>query len=231
MDQVFRDLPFCFVYVDDILIFSRDLYSHVDHLQEVFRLCRKHRLNIGLPKCEFAVSKIEFLGHLISANGCSPLDKHSAAISAFPPPSNKPALQRFLGMLNFYRKFLRGAARVLAPLVDTLKGPGKSLTWSPVLDSAFTRAKAVLSSVPELVHSLPDAPISLSVDASDTHLGAVLQQLLDGSWAPLAFYSNKLSVAEKKYYAFDRELLAAYSSLHHFMLEGREFTIFRSQTS
>ena len=132
-------------------------------------------------------------------------------ISTFPTPSDKPALQRFLGMLNFYRKFLRGAAWVLAPLKDTLKGPGKSLTLSPVLDSAFTRAKALPSSVPELLHPCPDAPISLSVDASDTHLGAVLQQLLGGSWAPLAFYSKKLSNTDKKYSAFDRELLAAYS--------------------
>ena len=114
MDQVLRDLPFCFVYVDDILIFSKNLSSHVDHLREVFLLCRQHGLTIGLPKCEFAVSKINFLGHLLSANGCSPLTKHSAAISAFPPPSDKPALQRFLGMINFYRKFLRGAARALA---------------------------------------------------------------------------------------------------------------------
>ena len=139
---------------------------------------------IGLPKCEFAVSKIEFLGHLLSANGCSPLTKRSAAIPAFPPPSDKPTLQRFLGMINFYRKFLCGAAHILVPLTDTLKGPGKSLTWSPVLDSTFTRSKNLLSSVPELVHLCPDALVSLAVDASNTHLGAVLQQLLDSSWAP-----------------------------------------------
>ena len=92
MDQLLRDLPFCFVYVDNILIFSRDLSSHVDNLREVFCLSWKRWLTIGLPKCEFAVSKIEFLGYLLSANGCSPLDKHSTAISAFPPPSDKPAL-------------------------------------------------------------------------------------------------------------------------------------------
>ena len=84
MYQVLRDLSFCFVYVDDILIFSQDLPSHVDHLHKVFRLCRNHWLTIGLPKSKFSVSKIEFLGHLLSANRCSPLDKHSAAISAFP---------------------------------------------------------------------------------------------------------------------------------------------------
>ena len=82
MDQVLGDLPFCFVYVDDILIFSNNISSHMDHLREVFLLCRQHGLTMGLPKCEFAVSKIEFLEHLLSANGCSPLTIHSADISA-----------------------------------------------------------------------------------------------------------------------------------------------------
>ena len=78
-------------------------------------LCRQHGLTIGKPKCVFAVPEIEFLGHLVFATGCSPLVKHTTAVSEFPVPADKPALQRFLNMLNFYRKFLRGAAGVLAP--------------------------------------------------------------------------------------------------------------------
>ena len=132
-------------------------------------------------------------------------------------------------MVNFYRKFIRSAARVLAPLTDAHKGPGKTISWTPLMSSAFSRAKQLLSSVPELVHPQYNTPISLAVDASDSHIGAVLQQQLhDKSWSPLAFFSKKLSDTEKKYSAFDRELLAAYLSVHHFrfMLEGKEFTIF-----
>ena len=106
--------------------------------------------------------------------------------------------------MNFYQKFLRRAAGVLAPLTDALRGPGKSLTWSLALYSAFRRAKDLLSSVPEFVDSGPGAQISLAVDTSNSHVGSVLQQLLDGSWAPLAFFSKKLSAAEQKYFAFDR---------------------------
>ena len=121
-----------------------------------------------------------------------------------------------------------GCSKSPCPPHGCSQSPGKPLSWSPALDSAFTRAKELLFSVLELIHPQPDVPISHSVDASDTHLGAVLQQLLDSSWALIAFYSKKLSDAEKKYSTFDRELLAAYSSLHHFrfMLEGREFAIF-----
>ena len=120
------------------------------------------------------------------------------------------------------------------PLSQTLSRVLGSPTPGPlVMDSAFTRAKDLLSSIPELVHPHPDAPISLALDASDTHLGAVLQQILDGSWASLVFYSKKLSDTEKKYSAFNFEILAAYSSLCHFrfMLEGRYFTIFVSSTT
>ena len=122
MDSILGDLPYCFTYIDDILVFSSSLEEHVDHLCQVLLLCRQHGLTIGLPKCEFAVPELEFLGHKLSAHGCSPLVKHTAAISDFPVPADKPALQRFLGMVNFYRKFLRGAARVLVPLTDALKG-------------------------------------------------------------------------------------------------------------
>ena len=228
MDQVLGGLPFCFVYVDDILIFSPDLSSHVDHLREVFELCRLHGLTIGLPKCEFAVSEVEFLGHGLSSSGCRPLVKHTAVIKEFPVPTDKPALQRFLGMINFYRKFIKDAALILAPLTNALKGSGKLLVWSAAMDSAFLQAKRLLSAVPTLVHPVPGSPISVAVDASESHVGAVFQQRAGESWFPLSFYSRKLTDAEKKYSAFDRELLAAYSAVRHFrfMLEGRDFTLF-----
>ena len=128
-------------------------------------------------------------------------------------------------MINFCRKFLHGAARVIAPLTDALKGPGKAISWSQLMDSAFRKAKKLLLSVPELVHPQSNASISLTVDAPDSHIRAVL---LDRFWSPLAFISKKLFDTEKKYSAFDRELLAAYACLRHFgyMLEGREFTVF-----
>ena len=228
MDQILGNLPYCFVYIDDILIFSPDLQTHVQNLRDVLELCRVHGLTIGLSKCEFAVEETEFLGHHLSSSGLRPLSKHTSAITDFPPPSDKPGLQRFLGMINFYRRFLKNAAQILAPLTNALKGPGKSLLWTEDLNSAFLLAKKLLAAVPVLTHPEPGAPLSLAVDASDSHVGAVFQQQVRGSWFPLAFFSKKLSSAESKYSAFDRELLAAYSSIRHFrfLLEGRSFTLF-----
>ena len=101
IDQILTNLPYCFVYIDDILVFSPNLSSYVQHLQEVLELCRVHGLTIGLGKCEFAVPKTEFLGHCLTSSGLHPLPKPTAAIQDFPPPTDKPELQRFLGMINF----------------------------------------------------------------------------------------------------------------------------------
>ena len=231
MDMILAGLPYAIVYVDDILVFSPNLQNHVEHLRTVLDICRLHGLTICLPKCEFGVSQLEFLGHRVSAHGIQPLEKHTSALQDFPPPTDMGGLQRFLGMINFYRKFIKNAAQVLAPLTDALKGhkgSKRTLIWSPEMTSAFSSAKALLSSLPTLVHPVPKAPISVAVDASNTHVGGVLQQLVRGSWAPMAFFSKKLSSAEVKYSAFDRELLAAFSAIRHFrfMLEGREFTLF-----
>jgi len=231
MDQILGEIPHAFVYVDDILVFSDNLESHVEHLRSVLQICREQGLTISLPKCEFAVPQLEFLGHSVSASGLTPLRKHTSALQDFPTPKDQVSLQRFLGLVNFYRKFIKGAAKLLAPLTDALKGSKSSkkvLVWSPEMLSAFSAAKSILLSVPTLIHPVPGAPVSLAVDASDTHVGAVLQQQVQGSWAPMAFYSRKLSPAEGRYSTFDRELLSAYSAIRHFrfFLEGTQFVLY-----
>ena len=128
MDQILGSLPYCFVYIDDILVFSPNLSSHVQHLRDVLELYRAHGLTIGVGKCEFTAPETVFLGHRLSSSGPHPLPKHTSAIREFPRPTDEPGLQQFLGMINFYHRFLRSAAPVLAPLTNALKGPGKSLT-------------------------------------------------------------------------------------------------------
>ena len=176
----------------------------------------------------FAAPSLKYLGMKVSAEGFVPLSKHTVVISTFPQPSEKKSLQRFLGIINFYRCFIRGAAGLLFPLTEALKGKGLSLTWTQSMLDSFSAARSVLANVPTLVHPDPTTRISVSVDASGSHVGAVLHQEVAGSWAPLSFYSRKLSSAESRYSAFDRELFAAYSALRHFWFlpEGNEFVLF-----
>ena len=130
-------------------------------------------------------------------------------------------------MVNFYRKFLPAIAKILKPLTDVLRGNPKVLLWYADATVAFEAAKASLVSVVPLSHPAPGASISLTVDASNSHVGGVLQQYQKGGWSLLAFFSKKLSPAQEKYSTFDRELLAAHSAIRHFrfLLEGRHFCL------
>jgi len=232
MDRLFHGLDFVFVYIDDILVASPDMASHIKHLQVVFEKLRSKGLVLNLEKCVFAQPVVEFLGHNISAAGSSPLPSKVSAVQQHPQPSTVKELQHFLGMLNFYRKFIPAAARILKPLTDALKGgPSGStqLVWSSAMESAFLAAKSGLAAATSLAHPVLDAELALVVDASNTHVGAALQQRRPASdvWEPLGFYSRKLNSAESKYSAFDRELVAAHSGIRHFRfaLEGRQFEL------
>ena len=188
MDRVGAGLDFIFIYIDDILVASPDLESHLDHLRQVFERLKEFGLVINPAKCSFGQSSVDFLGHKVSASGVTPLTKHLDAISAFPPPGDRQQLQRFLGMINFYRRFVKNAAQILAPLTDGLKGPASAFIWTPDMNSAFSVAKLCLIKIVELAHPVPDAPISVVTDASATHVGAAMQQWVKGAWQPLSFF-------------------------------------------
>ena len=227
MDRIFRGLPFVFVYLDDILVASPGRGAHLEHLRVVLDLLVQNGLVINLDKCSFALEEIEYLGHRISSSGIIPLRRHVDALLQQPRPQDVRGLQRFLGMVNFYRRFLPGVARTLRPLTDALAGNPRILAWSSELQSAFDAAKAALASAVSLAHPSPSADVSLVTDASASHVGAVLQQRESGGWRPLAFFSAKLSATQQRYSAFDRELLAVFLALRHFRfeLEGRAFHV------
>ena len=168
--------------------------------------------------------------HLVTAAGVAPLSTRVEAINNFPQPCTRGQLMSFLGMVNFYRRFIKGAAALLKPLTDSTRGPGGKSTpllWTGELSESFRAVKAALAAATVLDHPQLDAELAFAVDANDHHVGAALQQLTVRSWQPLAFFSRKLNSAESKYSTFDRELLACVSAIRHFcfMLEGRKFHI------
>ncbi|MBM3938844.1 MAG: DDE-type integrase/transposase/recombinase, partial [Sphingomonadales bacterium] len=227
MDHIFRDMPFVFIYLDDMIIASRTPAEHHQHLEDIFTVLQANGLVANTEKCAFGQPEVEFLGHQVSTAGLVPLRRHIDAIREFPAPSDVKGLQRFLGMFNFFRRFISSAAAILKPLTDVLAGNPKKLPWSPELQRAFEAAKTALAAAAPLAHPDPTAELALATDASDVHIGGVLQQRQGSSWAPLAFYSQKLSPTQQRYSTFDRELLAAFSAIRHFrfMLEGRRFQL------
>ena len=228
MDGVFQNLDFAFVYLDDILVASKSESQHRDHLKTIFELLSANGLVINKSKCAFGVTELEYLGHLVTCDGIRPLTSRIQAIHDFPTPQTRTDLQRFLGMINYYHRFLPGIAPKLAPLHAASAGRGKDITWTSQCQNAFEEAKASLSTNTLLHHPRPYVKTSTTVDASDSAIGAQLEQLQKGCWVPLAFFSRKLSTTEKKYSAFDRELLSAYQAVKHFRhyIEAKPFTLY-----
>jgi hypothetical protein len=126
---------------------------------------------LNMEKCEIGRTGIDFLGHHITAEEASPITRHVEVIQQFPRPLDKKQLQSFLGLVNFYRRFIPAAAQILLPLTDALPGE-VAWTWTPAMDHSFGLINSILSTVATLTHPDPAAELCLAVGASNTHVGA-----------------------------------------------------------
>lgn len=228
IDSVTRDLDFVHVYIDDLLIASSNVDEHYHHLTLLFQRLSDHRIVVNPDKCEFGKKELIFLGHTISKEGIKPCEDKVRAVLDYPMPDSIKELRAFLGLVNFYRRFIPHAAERLFPLTDLLRGNPRKLILTDAARVAFTEIKTILAETTLLMHPDPSATLSIAVDASDFAIGAVLQQLVSGTWQPLEFFSRRLTPTETRYSAFGRELLAAYNAIKHFRhaVEGRKFTLF-----
>ena len=230
IDQVLRGLPFTYAYIDDVLVASSSAEEHKQHLRAVFRRLDEYGVVINPLKCVFGVEELTFLGHHVSEKGIRPLEDKVLAVRDFPRPDSQRKLREFLGLINFYHRFLNHGAAILKPLNDLLAAPqgrNKELVWTDDALHAFTAAKEALANATLLSHPVLKAPTSIMTDASDIAIGAVLQQFVEDEWRPIAYFSKKLKPAETRYSTFDRELLAIYLAIKHFrhVLEGRQFFV------
>nr|VZI16988.1 unnamed protein product [Spirometra erinaceieuropaei] len=227
IDQVLRGLDFVYAYIDDLLVASSDAAEHEIHLRQLFERLDSYGVIINAAKCEFGVPSLIFLGHEVNSNGIKPVPEKVSAISTFPVPTTISQLRRFLGMVNYYHRFLPHGATILQPLNSLLTHSKKTLVMTEEAVRSFNDVKAALADATLLAHPRSDAQLTLMTDASSTAVGASLQQTVRGVLQPLAFFSKKLSPAETRYSVFGRELLAVYLSIRHFrhFLEGREFVV------
>lgn len=231
VDEMTRGLDFCFCYLDDFLVFSKDEAEHEAHLHQLFNRMKEYSVLVNTSKCVFGASEVTFLGYRISASGTKPLESKVQAIAEFPIPKTVRQLRRFLGMLNFYRRFVPNFASIQAPLNALLTGNVKAsqpVDISGDTLQAFNECKNSLANAALLAHPDCQADLALVTDASDLAMGAVLQQYKSNAWEPLAFFSRRLSPTQRKYSPYDRELLAIYESIKYFrhMLEARHFVVF-----
>lgn len=233
MNHIFIDLePKVFVYLDDLIIATNDFDEHLRLLQEVARRLEAAGLTINADKSVFCRRSIKYLGYILDENGWNVDKEKTEAISKFPTPSSKKEVQRFLGMCGWYRRFIRDFSKVAAPLTELTKAKIK-FRWNESCEIAFSTLKQLLCTAPVL--STPDytKPFSVSCDASDVALGAVLSQEYDGNERAIAYFSQKLSPSERKYSVTERECLAVIRAIEKFRgyIEGTRFTVYCDHSS
>ncbi|KAL0192333.1 hypothetical protein M9458_010629, partial [Cirrhinus mrigala] len=226
MNEVFQEFlhQFVVVYIDDILIYSRNQAEHRQHVRQVLQVLRQHHLYLKLEKCEFHQPEVQFLGYNISPEGVQMNHDKVLAIQKWPQPNTIKELQRFLGFTNFYRRFIKDYSSITSPLTSLLRGHPKRLCWNPAAYESFQQLKKIFSTAPLLRHPDPERPFEVEVDASTIDVGAVLSQAAGDSSLlhPCAYFSKKLSPAEQNYDVGNRELLSIKLALEEWRhwLEG-----------
>lgn len=229
MDNMLRDMigKNCLVYMDDIVIYSSSLQEHIETLTKVFQRLRSHNFKAQLDKCEFLRKEIEFLGHIVTADGVKPNPKKINAISKFPIPKNPSEIKSFLGLLGYYRKFIPDFAKITKPLTQCLKKNAKINTRDQKYVETFNYCKQLLLNDPILQYPDFTKPFILTTDASNVALGAILSQGKIGLDKPVCYASRTLTDTEQNYSTIEKELLAIVWATKYFRpyLFGRKFTI------
>ena len=222
MDQLVRGLPGLFVYLDDILVFGKNVEQHNKHLKQLFMKLRQYNLKLAPDKCLFAQSQLQFVGFTISSEGVRPPESRIKAITSMPCPVTYTDLHKFLGALNFYKRFLPRLSGKIADLYAIPKKP-EVIDWRPHLHRQWQAARVALSNATTLAYPLQGAPTSISTDASGLGMAGVIEQFQQGAWRPLAFFSRKFTPNEARDSTFNRELMAAYNTVRYFrhLIEGK----------
>ncbi len=218
---------FCTAYIDDLLIHSTTFEQHMNHLESLANAIKKEGFRLKFIKCIFAAPRVQYLGHILSYNSVQPLTDNLIAIKNFPVPKTKKNIRQFLGKVNFYHKFIPKTSTLLEPFHHLLR-KDVPFVWSQECEKSFINVKQILLSEPILAVFDRSKPINIYTDASGVGIGAVLKQIQDdGSEKPVAYFSRKLSDAQKKKKAIYIESLAIKEAVKFwkYWLLGRKFNV------
>lgn len=227
MENLFKDVPDVIIFYDDILIKNKDINSHLKTIEQVLEILQRNGLKIKKNKCNFLADHVEYLGFIVDKKGLRTNPNKIKAIIDMPPPRNTTELKSFLGMVNFYGKFIKNLSSYLFPLYDLLK-KGKHYYWGKEQNDSFLKVKKLLCSTKVLVHYNMCWPTVVTCDASAYGVGAVLSQRApDGTEKVVSYASRALTSAEINYSQIHKEALAIIFSIDKFhqYLYGRKFVL------
>lgn len=223
METVLAGTPGTLCLLDDVLITGRDRAEHLQRLHVVLQRLQDAGLTLQKDKCDFFKDEVNYLGYVINKKGINKSPQKVKAMVDAPVPNNVKQLQSFLGLVNYYRKFVPNASAIMCPLYELLK-TGTKWCWTPKHDEAFIKIKDCLASEQVLAHFNPNDTPVLTVDASPSGLAAILGQIgPDGSERPISFASRTLNAAEKRYSQIQKEATAIIFGVrrYHQYLYGR----------
>lgn len=190
------------------------------HIREVLSTLREHKLYAKFKKCTFMAEEVDYLGHIVSGEGVRTDPAKTSAVRDWPQPTTVSELRAFLGLANYYRRFVRRYSHIAIPLTHLLK-KDVVFHWGTSQQDAFQKLKDALTSSPVLLIPNPDLPYHVETDCSDFAAGAVLYQLVNNEWHPVAYESRKLDKAEVCYPTHEKELLGLVHALQvwrHYLL-------------
>jgi hypothetical protein len=218
MDRIYNGIAWKFVvvYLDDTIIFSQTFNDHLHHLREIFNRIKQARLKLNIEKCNFWMQRLPFLGHIITPNGIAPDPQKIEAVQKIQPPKNTTQLRSFLGLVGYYRQFIRNFSGIAKSLNQLLQ-KDEPYQWNSSRQEAFEELKNRLIAAPVLVYPDFGKLFILATDASYIGFGATLSQLDSNKKEhPIAYASKSLRKEEINYGATELECAAVVWAIEHF---------------
>lgn len=225
--------PFVFVYLDDIIIATNDFDSHFKILSKLAERISAAGLTISVSKSRFCMRSLKYLGYIVNEEGIRPDPEKIAAIEGYPVPKSVKDVRRLIGLTGWYRRFIPNFATITAPITELIKKNCAKIEWNPEAQEALVRIKVALTSAPVLSNPNYESPFIIQTDASDSGMGAVLVQGEGEDERVVAYWSQKLSSAQRKYQTTERECLAVILAVEKFRpyIEGAKFTVITDHAS
>lgn len=224
MEEAFDGLhlKICYIYLDDIIIYSNTFEEHVDRLEQIFRRLREIHLKLSPKKCEFCKQKVKYVVHIVSEKGIEPDPEKIQKVIDWPTPVNSDQVRQFLGFVGYYRKFINDFSKIARPLTSlipdsskktkrdakTAKTPSPNWHWGQEEEISFQELKNCLIEFPILGFPIYDQPFEVHTDASQKGIGAVLYQLQDNCKRVIAYASRGLTKSDRNYPVHKLEFLA-----------------------
>ena len=214
-------------FLDDIVVFAKDFESHLERLSIVLKRLHEHNLKLKPKKCDFFKTEVTYLGHVVSSQGISTDPSKIEAIQNWEVPKTVTQLRSFLGMAQYYRRFVKDFSLLASPLHDQVKKDAKSISWGEEQQEAFQIIKSRLASAPIMAHPDFNKDFIVDTDASGVGIGCVLSQIQDGKERVIAYNSHKFNKAERKWCTTDREFCALHTAVRLFRsyIHGRRFIL------